>query len=231
MISQRPADCGELYHRKRHELIELARTLTPDQLHTRVPATPAWSVHDAISHVVGLTADLNALRFPRDGNSDTWTAAQVESRRDRTVEQLGAEWDHEGPTFEKGLRLLGYEFGSHYLGDLLHHIADIHVALRLGPIADDEALAVGLDFYLDSTHQALGRADVGAIEVICEPERWRLGSGQVIATLTAGRYDLFRTLGGRRGHVQIRAMTWTGRIDAVILHLSRYPLPVTTVDI
>jgi hypothetical protein len=50
--------------------------------------------------------------------------------------------------FEEGLRLLGYEIGSHYVGDLLQHMADVRHALGLGMIADDEALAVGLDFYL-----------------------------------------------------------------------------------
>lgn len=231
MISTRAADCGALYRDERRKLISLAQTLADDTLRTVVRATPAWSVHDVIAHVVAIAADLNALRFPGAGGADAWTAAQVADRRHRTIDQLGAEWDHEGPTFEKGLDLLGYEFGSHYLGDLLQHVADINHTLGLDRVLDDDALVVALDFYLDTTHEALTAGGVGAIAVVCGNERWILGQEPVVATLTADRYDVFRCLGGRRGAIQIRAMTWSGQIDAVLPYLSAYPLPTITVDI
>lgn len=47
------------------------------------------------------------------------TASQVQSRRNDTVADLADEWDREAPTFEEGLRVLGYKIGSHYVADLL----------------------------------------------------------------------------------------------------------------
>src|SRR5262245_40121214 len=42
-VPERAADCGELYRVKRHELMDLLRSLTPEQLTERVPATSAWA--------------------------------------------------------------------------------------------------------------------------------------------------------------------------------------------
>ena len=39
-----------------------------------VPATPAWTVHDVLAHVIGLAADLNAQRFPEDEGGVAWSA-------------------------------------------------------------------------------------------------------------------------------------------------------------
>jgi uncharacterized protein (TIGR03083 family) len=226
VIAARDFDCGNLYEWKRRELMGLARSLTDEQLRLLVPATRAWSVHDVVSHLVGITADLNASRFG-SGDLDAWTAEQVRTRRDLSMDQLGAEWEREAPTFEDGLRLLGYEIGSHYVGDLLQHTADINHALGRGGLEDDDALVVGLDFYLDLFHRALTAAAVGSVAVRVLDEEWALGSGPVVASLTASRFDAFRCLGGRRSEHQIRAMEWTGHLDRVVAVVSPYPLPTT----
>jgi hypothetical protein len=203
------------------------RSLDGHELGTVVPATPAWSVRDAVAHVVGIASDLNAQRFDVI-DPDAWTARQVSERRHAALDDLGHEWEREAPTFEEGLRLMGYEIGSHYVGDLLHHASDIHHALGLARIDDDEALAVGLEFYLDSCHNDLAAQGAGALGVHpTDPpeERWTLGAGSEVATLQAARFELFRALGGRRTERQIRAMDWTGDVDAIVGVLSRYPLP------
>ncbi len=193
-----------------------------------VPATPAWSVHDVVSHLVGIAADLNASRVG-PGDADVWTAEQVRTRRDRSIEQLDAEWEKEAQKFEEGLRVLGYEIGSHFVGDLLQHTADINHALGRGRLEDDEALVVALDFYLDLFHQTLKAAAVGSVAVRILDEEWTLGSGPVVATLTASRFEVFRCLGGRRSEHQIRALEWSGDLDTVLAFVSPYPLPTTDI--
>jgi uncharacterized protein (TIGR03083 family) len=227
VILEREVDCGRIYQRLRRRLMATLRSLDGHELGTVVPATPAWSVHDAVAHVVGIASDLNAQRFDVI-DPDAWTARQVSERRHAALEDLDREWEREAPTFEEGLRLMGYEIGSHYVGDLLHHASDIHHALGLARIDDDEALAVGLDFYLDSCHNDLAAKDAGALSVHTTDlpeERWTLGAGSEVAALQASRYELFRALGGRRSERQSRAMNWTGDVDAIVAILSRYPLP------
>jgi len=224
VLVERDIDCGELYGAQRRELVALARSLTEDQLRTTVPATPEWSVHDVVAHVVGIAADLNAGRFGSE-DPDVWTRRQVETRRDHSVDELAGEWEREAPTFEEGLRLLGYEIGSHYVGDLLHHIVDVRSALGLQRIPDDLTLVVALDFYLDSLHQTLCAAAIGSLEVRTPNESWVLGEGEVVASMAASRFEVFRCLGGRRSGAQIRQLEWSGAVDTVLPHLSRYPLP------
>jgi uncharacterized protein (TIGR03083 family) len=230
VIVEREVDCGALYDRERRALIELAKGLPAADLHRTVPATPAWSVHDVIAHLVGITADLNAQDFG-DGDGDAWTARQVTRRRDRSVAELGAEWDEEAPTFTAGLALFGYELGSHYLGDLLQHVADVHHALGLPRRADDDqTLVVALDFYLDSFHQTLLDAAVGSVEVVTSSDRWLLGAGPTVASLSTGRFEAFRSLGGRRSEAQLRALAWTGDVDRVLGLVSRYGVPATGLE-
>ena len=104
------------------------------------------------------------------------------------------------------MRLLGYEIGSHYVGDLLQHASDIRHAVGEPSIDDDQALVIGLDFYLDSFHEALTEADVGSVAIQVPDETWVLGSGPLIASLAANRFELFRCLGGRRSEGQIRGL-------------------------
>ena len=230
MIIEREVDCGALYQAKRHELLALARSLSNEQLGIVVPATPAWTVHDVVSHLVGIAADLNALRFG-SGDADDWTAEQVRARRDRSIDELADEWEREAPTFQEGLVLLGYEIGSHYMGDLLQHMADVNHALGRHRLADDEALVVALDFYLDTFHEALLAAEVGSVTVRILGDEWLLGAGPVVASLAADRFDTFRCLGGRRSERQIRAMTWDGDPDRVVALMSPYPLsPIDIVE-
>jgi uncharacterized protein (TIGR03083 family) len=224
VIVERQVDCGQIYGDKRRELMGLVESLTPAELTTTVPATPAWSVQDVVAHVVGITADLNALRFGTD-DPDAWTAAQVRSRQGRSVADLGAEWEREAVRFEEGLRLLGYETGSHFVGDLLQHAQDVRSALGRARLDDDEGLAVGLDHYADTLHQTLTTAGIGSLVVEVGDERWTLGTGAQVASVAASRFELFRALGGRRSITQVRSMAWSGTPESVLPLVSPYPLP------
>lgn len=224
MLPERMVDCGDLYRSKRQALLALARSLSPDQLQVHVPATPEWTVRDVVSHLVGIAADLNASEFG-SGDPDAWTAAQVATRRARSLDGLAEEWEQEGPTFEDGLRLFGYELGSHFLGDLLQHTADIRHALGLGRFDDDIALAVALDHYLVTFGQALEASALGSVVVRLPDEEFTVGSGSVVAKLTGGRFEVFRSLGGRRSESQIRDMDWTGAVDTVLPVVSSYSVP------
>jgi uncharacterized protein (TIGR03083 family) len=224
VIIERDIDCAALYEQARVDLLDLVDSLTEAQRHARVPATPAWSVLDVVAHVTGIAADLNGGLQPVD-DPEAWTANQVRSRSGRSPAELRAEWDAEAPTFEGGLRLFGYEVGSHFVGDLLHHIADVHHALGLPRIPDDDTLLVALDFYLDSFDQDLKAAAVGSVVVCPGDAEWTLGAGPVVASWAADRYEVFRSLGGRRDEAQIRAGAWTGDVDRIVGLVSRYGVP------
>lgn len=221
MIAEHPADCGALYRDQRRALLDLVGSLGPEELGTVVPATPAWTVHDVVAHLVGITADLNALRFDVV-DAEAWTARQVAERRTATVPQLAVEWEAEADRFEEGLRLLGYELGSHYVGDLLQHSQDVREALGRDDVDDDLALAVALDFYVDAFSKALAGNGAGAVVVRVGQEAWTAGTGDVVATVAAERLPLFRAFGGRIEGDRVRSFDWTGDIDAVLPFVNAY---------
>jgi hypothetical protein len=218
-------DTGALYEEVRQRFLERLRGLTDDQLERVVPATPAWRVRDALAHVVGITTDLNALNFGR-GDPDAWTAAQVDTRRASSLEDMAAEWERESPQFEDGLRLLGYEIGSHYVGDLHAHVQDVHQALALPADRDDLTVLVSLDFYLHSLDGTLTEAAIGSVEVYAGDEQHIVGAGDVTAGFRGDPFDVLRALSGRRSAGQIRSFAWTGDVHSVVPLLSRYPLPL-----
>jgi uncharacterized protein (TIGR03083 family) len=242
VIVEHDIDCGAWYERKRVALLALLRTLPPDVLERVVPATPAWRVRDVVAHMTGIAADLNAMRFGDDMDVDAWTAAQVDARRDLPFADVVAEWDREAPRFADGLRLLGYEVGSHFLADLLEHSADVDHALGRRASADDDARVAALDFHLDEFHQRLVDAKAAAVRVVITGERGRaddggrgdgegrgeactVGEGETVATLTGSRFELLRAFGGRRSARQLRAMAWEGDPEPVLPYVSAYGVP------
>jgi uncharacterized protein (TIGR03083 family) len=226
VIIERQVDCGEVYGAQRRVLLNLVASATASERALRVPATPDWSVQDVVAHLVGIAADLNAQRFDAD-DPDAWTARQVANRRGRSIAALATEWEGESPQFEDGLRLLGYEMGSHFVGDLLQHAQDVRSALGRQRPPDDEALAVGLDHYLNTLHQALMDAGAGSLAVTVGDEAWVLGAGPKVTTLAAERFELFRALGGRRSIDQLQALGWSAPPGPLLQLLSPYPLPTT----
>jgi hypothetical protein len=65
---------GAAYGVVRERVTALVRTLDPAAEATPVPATPAWSVHDLLAHLVGVSRD--AVEGRLDGvSTDAWTAA------------------------------------------------------------------------------------------------------------------------------------------------------------
>ncbi|MCP3936059.1 MAG: hypothetical protein GY708_11885 [Actinomycetia bacterium] len=228
MAIERYLEPGVLYELERVGFLSLLRLLPAERLTIEVVATPGWTVHDVLAHVVGIAADLNAQRFGDGEDFDAWTDEQVVSRRDASLEELAEEWGREAPVFESGLKLFGYQFGAHYLGDLLQHVADVRVALGQVADRDDDAVAVALDFYLESFVQTLTEAGVGAVGVDVGDERRVLGQGDVIASVRSSRYGLFRALGGRRTLDEIAGMDWSGDTDVVLGLVSSYPVPVVS---
>jgi uncharacterized protein (TIGR03083 family) len=71
-------------------LSELAPTLSPEQLATSVPGTPAWTVHDVFAHLAGGASD--AVTGRMDGApSPEWTARHVNERAHLPVADLVVE--------------------------------------------------------------------------------------------------------------------------------------------
>ena len=193
---------------------QLAAELDGGQLGMPVPATPEWTVHEVLAHLVGVSADVANGRL--DGvTGDDWTARQVGERRDRSVHELLAEWREVAPTVESSL--VGQRFtGPNAAADLICHESDLHEALNLRSVDR----AHWDDPFLSTMMLLLGARLKGISTVTIVDERgssWRCGSGEHETTLRTSGYELFRAMFSRRSRRQIADWDWTSApTDAMV---------------
>ncbi|MUL83646.1 MULTISPECIES: maleylpyruvate isomerase family mycothiol-dependent enzyme [unclassified Mycolicibacterium] len=193
------------YRAARGRVHELAATLTDEQRQTLVPATPCWTVHELLAHLVGGAADAASGRL--DGvTSDQWTARHVEERRLNSVDELLAEWDRVGPAADACLKDEQI-FGPNLAADAICHEADLREALELSQVDRDhwqpflEVLMLYLRKQLRHSTTLLIHDERG--------RQWSCGSGQPTTMLKTDGYELLRAMFSRRSQRQIAAWDWT----------------------
>ena len=208
------AELGEVglaYRGVRERITELVRDLDEGALGQAVPACPEWTIKDVVSHVTGVVDDALAGRLEGVA-TDPWTAAQVEARRGLPVGEILAEWAEKAPAFEGILDGIGPS-GRQAVFDCVTHEHDLRGALRAPGARDSDAVAVALSFIG-------GGMSVMVTDRPIPRMRTRLGESfgpeDAVATLTADAFDIMRAASGRRSLDQIRAMDWSGDVEAVI---------------
>ena len=213
----------EEWTRAQQRVIELVRELPDERTRIPVPACPDWSVRDLLSHMVGLGADVVAGDEPDDHNA-SWTARQVEVRRDRDVAALIAEWTE----IAEPLRTWMRAHGTRPLGDIIIHEQDLRGALGVPGAQDTPGLRAIRDRFVPRL--AARVADLSPIALVGDEWRWSSSgtADDAAVVVTAGDFDLSRALLSRRSAAQLRA--WTTRGD-IAPYLDRFallgPLPHT----
>jgi uncharacterized protein (TIGR03083 family) len=204
-------------------VIELVRGLSDERARTPVPACPDWGVRDLLSHMVGLGADVVAGDEPDDHNA-SWTARQVQRRRDRDIAALIAEWTQVAEPLRSWMRV----HGTRPLGDVIIHEQDLRGALGVPGARDTPGLHAIRDRFVPRF--AARVVDLPPIALV--GERWRWSSSGTVedaaVVVRAGDFDLSRALLSRRSAAQLRAWTTHGDIAP---YLERFavlgPLPRT----
>jgi uncharacterized protein (TIGR03083 family) len=171
---------------------------------TPAPATPEWSVHDVVAHLVGVSDDVVNGRL--DGvATDPWTAAQVDARRDASIDDMLSEWDEKGPPFETMLASVPTEIAGQALFDAMTHEQDIRHALRRPGGRDADAVDLAWEWIAVVRTQG----EAPAIRVVTDRGAELIGTGEPIATVEAPRFEILRAFTGRRSAKEIEAYGWT----------------------
>lgn len=227
-------ELGTIYEGTRARVVDLVVDLDEATTSTPVPACSDWSIHDVIAHLVGNCSDIVTGNIEGAG-TNRWTAAQVESRRDRGLRDVLAEWSEVGPQVAALLESFPGWYGNQVVADLATHEHDLRGTLGQPGARDSDAVEVGIEFMvsvmLRSAMEALG---LGPLEIHSGRARWVVGaggppsgdgnswralaaSGDPLPTpngppkgaLKADRFELFRTITGRRSAEQIRSFDWS----------------------
>ena len=180
-------DLGASYRAARLRIADLVN----DDLSNRpVPATPAWSVHDVVSHLYGVMTDVSS------GNLDgvatpPWTAAQVQRCRSKSVAEVIDEWAGAASGFEAFLSSPAGSNASAAVMDVHCHETDLRTALGMAPALPDDVLA-----WAGESMRGAFTAQVAA-------------AGLPEVTLDASDLELFRGRLGRRTRDEVAALGWS----------------------
>jgi uncharacterized protein (TIGR03083 family) len=201
-----------IYRTARARVADLAATLSDEQLQAPVPATPRWTAHELLAHLVGCSADAASGRV--DGApGEQWTARHVAERRRHTVGELLVEWDRVGLAAESTLTEEQI-FGPNMAADVICHEADLHEALGL-PRVDREHWQPFLEVMMLYLRNQFRHSTTVLIRDE-EGQQWSCGSGEPTTLLRADGYELLRATHSRRSRSQIAAWDWT---PAAVTHV------------
>lgn len=200
-----PMPYPDVYRQARQTVTKLV-TGDPGAAERPVPACPEWTVRDLVAHL----ADICAMAAKRlSGQDPEASFPRVSPDDDRTLSDLLAEWDENGETLDR-LAADGAELSRPMVMDVFTHELDIHHALGLPAPNGHPAYPTAIEVVVggfSAQAQALG---LPTLRVETPGAHWTAGvDGPPVATLSAGRHDLFRSLAGRRTHAQIAALSWS----------------------
>ena len=199
------SELGDLHASLREALTDdLRQRGTTEVAAMVVPACPAWTVKDVVAHLAGAEADILAGRLEGVG-SDAWTAAQVDARRDRTLDEVLDEWSDTGPQVEA----ISGAFGpaeAQWVMDALTHDADVRGAIGLPIDRGSAGLDAALEFLVPGFVATVGE---DAPEVRADGRTWAPPGGADATVEAPDRFELLRGLTGRRSAAQVAAWSWS----------------------
>lgn len=178
------------------------------------PATPEWSVHDVLAHLVGVCDDVRAGRM--DGvATDAWTEAQVAARRERPTPALLEEWDRLGSDFEAGLGVAPDVMAGQAIFDAVTHEHDLRHALGSPGARDSDGVAIAWGWL---TTVGAPRPGEALVYATTEGDTVTIGTGEVVASVGLDRFEYVRGVSGRRSAAEIGAWAWdpAPRVDLVL---------------
>lgn len=234
------ADTAALYDDARRSVSDLVRSLPEEQLTTPTPAAPNWTVRDVVSHLSGdvaciIVGDFPAEFFASFGEADAvvvlnrWTDGHVESRRDRSLEEVLSEWEENAKVLTAMMSgdrpwpdgVPGFS-DRVILTDLAVHQQDINGALGRDQDRDTPLIRIANAGYIATMGWRLATAGLPPLRIVTGDSERVAGDGEPAATVTGSRFELFRALSGRRNPDQIRSYEWDGDAEPYIPYFYPY---------
>jgi hypothetical protein len=160
---------------------------------------------------------------------DAFTAGHVDGRRGMAMDEVLAEWAGHVPVLARMLRgERPFPAGSLpsiewvVVSDIAAHAQDLRSALHMPGDRDSAGVALGLQRYVTGLSQRIIAAGLPPLRLCTGDREYVAGRGSPAATVTAGRWELFRALCSRRSPSQIRALSWSGDAEIYLSLLPAY---------
>jgi uncharacterized protein (TIGR03083 family) len=196
-------DYGQTYGELRERVSGLVREAGDDQLHAMCPAAPEWRVRDVVAHLSGVCADIV------NGNlegvaTDEWTDKHVSDRQDWPIDKLLEDWVEQSSAMAALVPSFPEVAAGQWVTDGVTHEHDIRGGLGTPGARDSDAIDVAFHWSqlaLDASEPLVLESEAGTVHV---------GEGDPVATVRASRFELIRSMTGRRSLDQMRSYDWDG---------------------
>lgn len=203
-----PADCAVAYRGVRQRVSQLVHDADASAIEAIAPATPEWRVHDILAHLSGINTDI--LNGVLEGvGTDAWTAAQVETRRDWTLDAILDEWETNGTAVEAMAPALGPAVGQ-WVYDACTHEHDIRDALRAPGARDSDAVTIAYLWGTERLGEVLDASEASALRFRTELGERCVGTVMPATALRLSCFEMTRAMTGRRSLAQMAAYEWEG---------------------
>jgi hypothetical protein len=163
------------------------------------------------AHLVGVPEDVLAGRMEGVA-SDAWTHAQVERYGDLTLKELADLFESSAPKIDAIIHNFPQPIISQFVMDAVTHEQDMRSALGVPGGRDSKAIEVGIGFFLN------------LIEVSDPP------LFDALVNTSASKWDVLRSLTGRRTVEQMNASGLDGEVIALHFPGSPFTLPTEAVE-
>lgn len=194
-------DLGLLYRRAREQVADLVRSLSPEQLELDVPSCPGWTVHGVVSHLTGVATDAANGQL-RSVPTPEQTAAQVQERAGTPTSVVLREWERSGSQLEM---LLTRSSGSMLAPviDVAVHEHDIRGAVGSPGNREGVIIELALNRALERFASKVDSAGLAPVRFVDDQGALIAGPPDAPVFFQASRFELFRSIYGRRSEVQI----------------------------
>lgn len=173
----------------------------PDVAGTPVPACPTWTVRDVVAHLVEVSWRV-AKRWGRVAGSPPFPTSDAEPR------VLLRLWGTTGAMVDRILVERQDQRAPILVMDALTHELDIREAIGQPAPVEHDAMREAFDVLVTGFGRSVSQRGLPAVLIRADGDEWVAGAGPPKVTVTGGRYDLYRSLSGRRTPEQIAALTW-----------------------
>jgi uncharacterized protein (TIGR03083 family) len=214
----------DAYRATKTRIVDLVATVSDDDWSRTVPACPDWTVHNLLSHMVGISAELGAGRYPT-GDLAAWLADLVDTRRDTRVQVLLDEWTRAVDVAEPM-----YTPNGLLLVDLVVHEHDLRRAVEQPGARDSVQVKRILPLILGSLADPLRAADLGAVVVREGDCTWRSHDTPDGWIIDASPWEATRMLESRRTAAELRARCGPGVEPYLTVLRAHLPLPAVSLN-
>lgn len=222
-------DYASAYRDLRTRVDELLRSREATDLDVVAPATPEWRVRDIVAHLAGVCDDIAHGNL--DGvASDEWTEVQVEKRRGWDLDALLADWEKNGAVVEALMNDLPPIAVGQMTFDATTHEQDLRGAIAAPGGRESDSLAIAYDWAIDRLGERLDAAGNTPMRFETEAGTRVAGSGGAVTTLQSSRFEVLRSMSGRRSVAQVEALDWDTAPRAADLLLADFFVP-SSVDL